>query len=99
MAKTYGVYRVRYHAGGSHIDKLEVSQIVGTDLMQKQEMSRPEVVDQIKNGDKFYTLVQKTGTSKLSRGAEIDVFPVMTDYLKTKADSSTKDNLENLPKF
>lgn len=98
MGKTFGVVAVRYKAGNVHIDSLQVGQIDGQTLGTMKEMTRAEVVYAIKSGDEFVSLV-RTGIGEYKRGAKVEVFPVVTDYLKTESDSSTADNLESLPSF
>jgi len=97
MAETYGVVAVRYNAGNIHIDKLKAGVIKDGKLQDPKEFTRHQVVEAIKLRNKFVTLIKTT--EGYNRGAEINVFPVETEYLKTKQDKSTKDNLESLPTF
>lgn len=99
MADQYGVIAVRYNAGNIHIDKLKVGLIKDGKLQATKEFTRAEVVGLIKAKNTFVSLVKKADGSGYATGAEINVFSVETDYLKTKQDKSTKDNLENLPTF
>ena len=98
MVNQYGVIEVRYNAANTHIDKLKAGLIEGGKLQATKEFTRTEVVALIKAKNTFVSLVKKDG-SNYSKGAEIKIFPVETDYLKTEQDKSTKDNLEHLPRF
>ena len=62
------------------------------------EMTRPQAVEKMKAGSKFTTIVQKADKS-WQMGAHLEIMPVETEYLKTKKDKSTRDNLESLPIF
>lgn len=97
MAKyDYYVSAVDYNSDNSHIAKLKVH-AVGPDgkLKIPVTMTRPEVVELIKKKKTFATMTVSNGEWKL--GAALEIIPVTTDYLKTKRDTSTRDNLENLP--
>jgi hypothetical protein len=99
MAEEYGVVAVRYNAGNTHIDRLQAKLIADEKLATTaKEFSRAEAVAAIKKGTTFFTIVWGDD-KKPRRGAQVKVFPVETDYLKTKQDNSTKDNLEHLPRF
>lgn len=99
MADKYGVTAVRYNDENTHIDKLKAGLIKDGMLQAQKEFSRTEVVSLVKAKNTFVSLVKKADGSGYSMSAEINVFPVETDYLKTKQDKITKDNLENLPAF
>jgi hypothetical protein len=93
----YYVSAVKYNSDATHIAKLTVHE-VGPDGKFKApvEMTRPEVVALIGKKKTFSTMT--TGSDgKWKAGAKLEVIPVTTDYLKTKRDASTRDNLENLP--
>ena len=51
----------------------------------------------MKTGSTFATVI-KDGTN-WSVGAKLEIIEVSTEYLKTKNDRTTRDNLEALPKF
>lgn len=97
MAKfDYYVSAVDYNSDESHIAKLRVHQ-VGADgkLMASVIMTRSQIVELIKKKKTFSTMTRSGSEWKV--GAALEIIPVATDYLKTKKDSSTRDNLENLP--
>lgn len=93
----YFVSAVEYNSDNTHIAKLRVHE-VGADGKFKRvvDMTRPEVVDLIAKKKTFATMT-KDAEGKWQMGAKLEVIQVTTDYLKTKRDNSTRDNLENLP--
>lgn len=93
----YYVSAVEYNSDNTHIAKLRVHE-VGADGQFKPtvDMTRPQVVDLIAKKKTFATMT-KGADGKWKMGAKLEVIQVTTDYLKTKRDSSTRDNLENLP--
>jgi hypothetical protein len=101
MAKNdYYVSAVSYNSDKTHIAKLKVHK-VGEDGSAKTpvEMTRPEVIELINKGKIFSTIMRNDSNSKWNLGAKLEIIQVTTDYLKTKNDKSTKDNLENLPEI
>lgn len=101
MATNYFISHVRYNSEGTHIQKFKAYEI-GSDGKFNSgkpiEMTRPQAVEKIKQGSKFTTIVQKADKT-WDRGAPLEIIPVETDYLKTKKDTTARDNLENLPTF
>lgn len=95
---SYYVSAVNYNSDGTHIAKLKVHKVTGEGKFSSsgEELTRPKVIELIKNGDTFTTIVPGS-EGKWNIGSKLEIFPVTTDYLKTKNDKSTKDNLENLP--
>lgn len=95
----YYVSAVEYNSDNTHIAKLRVhvvNQENGNfNLGKFEDMTRPKVIELI-GKKKTFSTVTKTGNT-WSVGAKLQIISVTTDYLKTKQDSSTKDNLENLP--
>lgn len=49
------------------------------------------------NKNKTFSTMTKGADDKWRAGAKLEVIAVTTDYLKTKKDNSTRDNLENFP--
>ncbi|KNX80644.1 hypothetical protein DA83_16060 [Pseudomonas sp. 250J] len=95
----YYVSAVNYNSDNTHISKLRVhavNQENGNFNVGKfEDLTRPQVIELIRKKKTFTTIVKKD--NKWSLGAKLEIISVTTDYLKTKNDSSTKDNLENLP--
>jgi hypothetical protein len=95
----YCVSAVRYHSGGMHIDavRVHIHDVVNSKMPFKADMTRTEVVKLLAAGKTFLTITVKDG--KYQKGAPLKIITVATDYITTKADKSTKDNLESLPSF
>lgn len=93
----YYISAVEYNSDNTHISKLRVHE-VGVDgkLKASVELTRPQVVQLIGKKKTFSTMT-KGSDGKWKTGAKLEVIAVTTDYLKTEKDSSTRDNLENLP--
>lgn len=95
----YYVSAVEYSSDDSHIAKLKVHPY-GPEKTLKPSliMTRPEVIELIKK-NKIFSTMTKNSNGDWIPGSPLEVIPVTTDYLKTKKDSSTRDNLENVPKI
>ncbi|WPH16039.1 DUF3892 domain-containing protein [Variovorax paradoxus] len=101
MASNYYVSHVRYNSDETHIQHLKVFEVGAEGKFSSGkpvEMTRPQAVEKIKAGSKFTTIIQKADKS-WQTGAQLEIMPVETEYLKTKKDKSTRDNLESLPTF
>jgi hypothetical protein len=96
----YLITKVRYSAAGLHIDRVTVQEDLGDTLGPSKEFSRAEVVKLIQSGKTFVTAPpSKTESNKVDKGASVSMYPVETLFIKSKADKSERDNLENLPQF
>ncbi|CRM12074.1 hypothetical protein [Pseudomonas sp. 24 R 17] len=95
----YYVSAVEYNSDNTHIAKLRVHTVIkegGKFIESKfEDLTRPQVIELIGKKKIFSTVIKANGNWKL--GATLEIISVTTDYLKTKKDSSTKDNLESLP--
>ena len=100
MAYDYFVSKVRYNSDNTHVSELLIHK-VGQDNSfnpdKGQDTTRPKVIEMMKTGSTFATVI-KDGTN-WSVGAKLEIIEVSTEYLKTKNDRTTRDNLEALPKF
>lgn len=94
----YVIIAVRYNSSCSHLDKLKVRPLTTDNKMgDPKEWTRKEVVEAIAKGKTFYTIYNKSG--EWQKGQKVEVIEVATKFLKTKADRTDADNLENLPLF
>ncbi len=60
--------------------------------------SRHQVVTALAAGDTFFTITSsRTQPTRWDLGAQIKIFPVVVEYLKTVQDNRAADNLDNLP--
>lgn len=92
----YYVSAVKYNSDDTHIATLRVHEMGINGLKNPVNLTRPQVIELINKRKTFCTMT-KAADGKWKEGAKLEVVQVTTDYLKTKKDSSTKDNLENLP--
>jgi hypothetical protein len=58
--------------------------------------TRHQVVTALAAGDTFFTITANV-LNRWSIGAQIQIFPVKVNYLKTAQDNQAADNLDNLP--
>lgn len=94
----YYVSKVSYNSSDTHIDYLLTHKMTADNNMESEQLlTRTEVVKLIKNGKTFMTMTIKDG--KWVVGAPINIIRVETDFLKTSADKTDIDNLENLPRI
>jgi hypothetical protein len=97
----YVITAVRFNAAGTHIEQVKVSEhdVENSQLVNMVIKSRSSVVASIGSGYTFCTATQNSNGG-YSYGAEVKIVTIEgTKYIKTKADSSKKDNLDNLPTF
>jgi len=103
MAKwaNYIITAVRFNSAGTHIEEVQVyeydaenNQLVNMDIKR-----RASVVTAIDSGYTVCTATTNSGGT-YSYGAAVEVVAIDEEkFIKTKADTSKKDNLDNLPKF
>lgn len=96
----YLIAEVRYNAAGTHIDRVRGYADDGGDAVgDTMEKTRQTVVSELKNGTTFCTIF-KGDNGKWKKGEGVIIDPVGgTEYIKTKPDSTKRDNLGNLPTF
>jgi len=89
----YVITKVRYNKAETHIDEVIVNDDGKSTTRVEQ---RATVVDNIKNKKKTY----RTQPPSPTNGAPVRVVPANgVDYLRTDANATPRDNLENLPRF
>lgn len=97
----YGISEVRYNSDRTHIEKVKVHLIIGTDNIvgTANEWSREQVIANIKNGKTFVTILRKSYVS-WEKGQDVHIVTVNgVEYIRTDQNRQTADNLENLPEF
>jgi hypothetical protein len=88
---------VRFNSAGTHIEDVQTSEHTGTELINQTTKSRHTVVTQIASGYTFCTATK--GSDDLwHKGAAVKIYEYDSEKF-IKADSSKKDNLDNLPTF
>jgi len=101
MAKwaNYVITAVRFNSAGTHIDQVQVREDSGDSLTSATTKTRSSVVTQIESGYTYCTATEGTD-GKWKKGAAVKIFEIDGEkFIKTKADSSKKDNLDYLPTF
>ena len=103
MAKwaDYLIFRVRFNAAGTHIDQVEVADDGDTQVGPKRIETRATAIAGRKAGKTYITAPPSPTTpGEVVRGALVQVVVVNgVEYLRTNADKTPRDNLDNLPTF
>ena len=95
----YVITRVHFNSEGTHIEEVETYEHTGTELTNCTTKTRSSVVTSIDSGYTYCTAT-KGSDGKYYYGAEVKVVMIDSEkFIKTKADNSKKDNLDNLPTF
>jgi hypothetical protein len=90
---------VRFNSAGTHIEEVQTYEHADTALINQTTKNRHTVVTQIESGYTYCTAT-KGSDGKWYKGAEVSVVTIDDEkFIKTKADTSKKDNLDNLPTF
>lgn len=95
----YVVTGKKYSAGDLHIQSIEVREYEPGKLVRARAMTRPEAIELMSKGKKFVTATFNKDKKSWDLGAPLQIIKVETRFIKTQADKTEKDNLENLPDF
>jgi hypothetical protein len=101
MAKwaDYGISKVRYNAGRTHIVRVQVAESLGEKFGTPVEKERADVIAAIENDRTFVTIV-KDNDNKWKKGADVGLVMVAgMKYLRTDKNARTTDNLGELPEL
>ena len=94
----YLISKVRYSENPRHIISVFVHEDLGDNVGEGKVFSRPEVISLIKKGFSVYTKYK--GDSGWKLGEPVQIINVnAVEFIKTRPDSQSIDNLENLPEF
>lgn len=103
MAKwaDYVITRVRYNSAGTHIDQVEAANDGEDGIGPKRNESRATVLANIKAKKTYVTAPpSKTDAGKVTKGASVGTVVVSgTEYVRTDANQTARDNLDNLPTY
>jgi hypothetical protein len=95
----YLISAVRFNDAGTHIVKVKAHIDNGDTVGVGFEMARSDVVTYIDAGKTFST-IYKDADAKWKLGAGVKTVTIDgTRYIKTRADGTKADNLDNLPTF
>ncbi len=101
MAKwvDFGISAVSYNEKRTHIEKVRVRVYNGETFGPGVVITRELVVKEIHN-EKTYATILKTDEGGWRKGQDVHIITVSNkEYLRTDANKTGKDNLENLPEF
>lgn len=103
MAKwaDFAIFRVRFNQAGTHIDQVEVADDGDSQFGPMRIETRATVVANRKAGKTYITAPPSpTQAGQVVRGAFVEVVLInRAEFLRTDADRTPRDNLDNLPRF
>jgi hypothetical protein len=102
MAKwaDYLIFRVRFNLARTHIDQVEVADDGENHPGPKRVEARATVIANLKANKTYVTAPPSTGSGKVAKGASVDIVVVnAVEYIRTDANKTARDNLDNLPEF
>ena len=95
----YLISAVRFNTAETHIDKVRTHTDNDDSIGSAVDIERSTVVSRIEAGNTFETIYQGND-GKWQRGKRVKVVVINgTKYIKTYADDTTRDNLDDLPQF
>ena len=95
----YLISEVRFNTAGTHIDKVRTHVDNGESVGPAVDIDRVTAVSRIEAGYTFET-IYKGDDGKWKRGRRVKIVVINgTKYIKTYDDSTTRDNLDDLPQF
>jgi hypothetical protein len=102
MAKwaDYLITRVRFNSAGTHIDQVEVADDEGDSIGTKRNELRTTVIAKLRAEQTYMTAPPSTQSGKVTKGASVGIVTVNgTEYIRTDANKTARDNLDNLPTY
>lgn len=94
----YGISAVKYNSEHTHIERVRIHPDKGDKIGESTEHSREAIIDAIKQGTTFVTIVK--GSDGWRKGQPVYIIKVGgTEFIKTVDNGLESDNLENLPEF
>lgn len=97
MAADFCITAVRYNEDRSHIEDVQVREEKGDSIGPGRDVPRVFVADLIRLGKATFQTRTKTIENKWTFGARVHLIEDV--YLTTDKNSTTRDNLGNLPEF
>jgi len=93
----YCISAVRYD-GDTHIDQVRVHKNNNGKVDNSEIWPRRDVITALKMNYELITLIENQG--QWVQGSKVIIHHIDgTDYIKTVKDSTTRDNLDHLPRF
>jgi Protein of unknown function (DUF3892) len=95
----YIITAVRFNSTATHIEAVQTRADNGDLIGVANQATRTQIVNSIESGTTFCTATL-TSDNKWHKGAAVKVVVIDNQkFIKTKADNSKADNLDNLPTF
>ena len=95
----YLISQVQYNEAETHIVKVLSHNDNGSSVSEGTELTRSTVVIRLGEGSTFVTIT-KNLEGKWTSGAQVRAVTIGGEkYIRTDADSITRDNLGSLPRF
>lgn len=95
----YLISEVQFNDADTHIVKVKVHKDNDDTVGGLSVWTRQDVIDSIDKGYTFATIYQNSAGNWTFGAKVITVTIEGTRYIKTRADNTKKDNLDNLPRF
>jgi hypothetical protein len=94
----YIITAVRFNSTATHIEAVQIRADNGDSAGDASEATRTQIVNSIDSGTTYCTAT--VSDKKWHKGAAVKVVVIDNQkFIKTKADNSKADNLDNLPTF
>jgi hypothetical protein len=94
----YAITAVRYNQQQTHIEQLQVREVMDSYLGSPNIKTRSEVIASIKRQFTYVTALKKL--DKWEKGEDVRIITVSNvEYLRTDNNSRESDNLGELPEF
>jgi hypothetical protein len=95
----YIITAVRFNSTGTHIEAVQIRADNGDTTGPASEATRAQIVASLEAGTTFCTAT-KGSDGNWHKGATVKVVVIDNQkYIRTKADGTKADNLDNLPTF
>jgi hypothetical protein len=97
----YVITRVRFNAAGTHIDEVEAANDSEGGIGTKRNEKRATVIANLKARKTYVTAPPSTTvTGNVTKGAPVGIVVVNgTEWIRTDANRTARDNLDNLPTY
>ncbi len=95
----YIITAVRFNSAGTHIEAVQIRADNGDTVGPASEATRARIVASLEAGTTFCTAT-KASNENWHKGAAAKIVVIDNQkYIRTKADGTKTDNLDNLPTF
>jgi hypothetical protein len=103
MAKwaDYVITKVHFNAAETHIEEVEVADGSDSGIGTKRYEKRSTVIANLRARRTYITAPpSRNEPRQVTKGAQVNIVVVNgVEYIRTDADKTTRDNLDNLPRY